>query len=80
MFSLDDEYQNIQVGVNSINDDDLLLSESIESLDPISSLVIKYRFKEDMTQSEVAQKLGMSQVKVSRIESKSKKQILEYIS
>ncbi len=80
MFSLDDEYQNIQVGVNSINDDELLLSESIESLDPISSLVIKYRFKEDMTQSEVAQKLGMSQVKVSRIESKSKKQILEYIS
>lgn len=80
MFSLDDEYENIQIGVNSINDDDILLSESIESLDPLSSLVIKYRYKEDMTQSEVASLLGISQVKVSRIESKGKEKILEYIS
>lgn len=80
MFSLDDEFQNIQIGINSINEDDLILSESIDSLDPLSSLVIKYRYKEDMTQSEVADILGISQVKVSRIESKGKQKILEYIS
>lgn len=80
MFSLDDEYSNIQIGTSSINDNDILISESLESLDPLSSLVMKYRFKEDMTQSEVASLLGISQVKVSRIESKSKQKILEYIS
>lgn len=80
MFSLDDEYENIQIGVNSINEDDLILMESIESLDPLSSLVLKYRYKEDMTQSEVAKVLGISQVKVSRLESKGKQELLEYIS
>lgn len=80
MFSLDDEYENIQIGVNSINEDEMILMESIESLDPLSSLVLKYRYKEDMTQSEVAKVLGISQVKVSRLESKGKQELLEYIS
>ena len=57
-----------------------MLEESLSTLDPLSSAVINYRFKEDLTQSEVADLLGISQVKVSRIEAKSKRQILEYIS
>lgn len=80
MLSLDDEYEAIQIGVNAINEDNMILEESIESLDPLSSLVLKYRYEEDMTQSEVAKVLGISQVKVSRIESRGKKKLLEYIS
>lgn len=80
MLSLDDEYNNIQIGINCISDEEIMLNDSINSLDTLSSAVINYRYKEDMTQSEVAKLLGISQVKVSRIESKSKEKILEYIS
>lgn len=80
MLSLDDEYENIQVGVPSINDDLILLSDSLDSLDDIASKVMKYRYLFDLTQDEVGKLLGISQVKVSRIESSSKKKILEYIS
>lgn len=80
MLSLDDEYEHIQVGVEEQLDDAILLEESLSTLDPLSSAVIKYRYQADLTQSEVAQVLGISQVKVSRIESSSKKKILEYIS
>lgn len=80
MFSLDDEYANIQIASNEINEDEILIRDSINSLDPLSSAVINYRYMCDLTQSEVAELLGISQVKVSRIESKSKDKILEYIS
>ena len=77
---LDDEYTNIQVGINNNYDDQILLEESLESLDPLSSAVMRYRYQRDFTQSETAEILGISQVKVSRLESSSKKKILEYIS
>ena len=80
MLSLDDEYANIQVGINNNYDDQILLEESLESLDPLSSAVMRYRYQRDFTQSETAEILGISQVKVSRLESSSKKKILEYIS
>ncbi|MDE5630468.1 MAG: sigma-70 family RNA polymerase sigma factor [Bacilli bacterium] len=80
MFSLDDEMASIQIGVEGVNDDLILLSDSLDTLDPLSSAVIKYRYQCDMTQKEVADILGISQVNVSRIELKSKKKILEYIS
>lgn len=80
MFSLDDEYANIQIGVDNNIDDMILLEDSINSLDPLSSAVINYRYKMDLSQSEVAKLLGLSQVSVSRIEKKSKNKILKYIS
>lgn len=80
MLSLDDEYANIQVGVETISDDLILLEDSISNLDSLSSAVINYRYKSDLTQSEVASLLGISQVKVSRIEKKAYNKILEYIS
>lgn len=80
MFSLDDEYANIQVGINNSYDEKIMLEESLESLDPLSSAVMKYRYERDYTQSETAKALGISQVKVSRLESSSKKKILEYIA
>lgn len=80
MFSLDDEYEHIQVGTVDAFDDMIMLEDSINNLDPLSSAVINYRYKEDLTQQEVASLLGISQVKVSRIEAASKQKILEYIS
>lgn len=80
MFSLDDEYASIQVGETNNLDDEILIRDSIASLDPLSSAVIDYRYNKDLTQSEVAKLLGISQVKVSRIESKSKNKIREYIA
>lgn len=77
--SLDDEYNNIQVGKYDDVDATIDINDSINSLDPLSSEVIKSRMK-GITQSEISKLLGISQVKVSRIESKSKKRILEYIS
>lgn len=80
MLSLDDEYNNLSIGITNNVDDEILWKESLETLDPLSSAVMKYRYQSDLTQSEVAALLGISQVKVSRIESSSKKKILEYIS
>ncbi len=80
MFSLDDEYANIIASDKENYDESILIEDSINSLDPLSSAVINYRYKYDLTQTEVAKLLGISQVKVSRIESKSKDKILEYIS
>ena len=80
MFSLDDEYANIQVGASLNLDEQILIQDSIDSLDPLSSAVINYRLNYDLTQKEVAELLGISQVKVSRIEAKGKNKILEYIA
>lgn len=77
-FSLDDEYN--EISVNEDYDNKIMLVDSINKLDPLSSAVIKYRFYFDLTQSEVAKLLNISQVNVSRIEAKSKSKILEYIS
>lgn len=60
--------------------DQLIINDSINSLDPLSSKVIKYRYFDDLTQSEVGNIMGINQVKVSRVEEKAKKRILEYIS
>lgn len=58
----------------------MVVSDSIDSLDDLEQQVIKIRYFEDLTQMETAEVLGISQVKVSRIENKSKKKIKEYIA
>ena len=58
----------------------MVVSDSIDSLDDLEQKVIKIRYFEDLTQMETAEVLGISQVKVSRIENKSKKKIKEYIT
>lgn len=47
------------------------LDESFKVLNPDEQTIIKSRYYEDMTQSEVARKLNMTQVMVSRYEKKS---------
>lgn len=50
--------------------DKLLLKQSIESLDEREKKIILLRYFRGKTQSEVALMLGVSQVQVSRLESK----------
>lgn len=80
MLSLDDENNHLSFGIDIDYNTSIDLNDSINSLDTLSSTVMNYRYKMDMTQSEVAKILGLSQVKVSRIESSSKDKIRAYIS
>lgn len=50
--------------------DSLLLKGAIEALPEREKKIIVLRYFRDMTQSEVAEKIGVSQVQVSRLESK----------
>lgn len=50
--------------------DKLLLKGAIEALPERERKIIVLRYFRDMTQSEVAEKIGVSQVQVSRLESK----------
>lgn len=88
MLSLDDEYQTLNgdvkivdfVGVENNLDDQILVNDSLDTLNPLEQSVIDYRYFQDLTQMETASALGISQVKVSRLESSSKKKIKEYIA
>src|SRR5690606_36963748 len=48
----------------------LALNEAIESLNERERLIVYLRYYRDQTQSEVANRLGISQVQVSRLEKK----------
>ncbi|MDN4527322.1 RNA polymerase sporulation sigma factor SigF [Fictibacillus fluitans] len=50
--------------------DKITLQEAIESLDERERLIVYLRYYKDQTQSEVAERLGISQVQVSRLEKK----------
>ncbi|GGF87441.1 RNA polymerase sporulation sigma factor SigF [Paenibacillus abyssi] len=50
--------------------DKLALSEAIETLSERERLIVYLRYYRDQTQSEVASRLGISQVQVSRLEKK----------
>jgi len=88
MISLDDEYKTLNgelpikecIGKEENYDDQILVNQSIETLEPLEQSVIDYRYFHDLTQSETADILGISQVKVSRVETASKKKIKEYIA
>ena len=48
----------------------LSLEEALEKLDAREEIIIKMRFYEGLTQSEIADKIGISQAQVSRLQSK----------
>ncbi|MDQ0244313.1 RNA polymerase sporulation-specific sigma factor [Bacillus fengqiuensis] len=50
--------------------DKMALREAIEELDEREKLIVYLRYYKDQTQSEVASRLGISQVQVSRLEKK----------
>ncbi len=84
--SLDEENDKLNesnmysvIGKEYDYDTKILINDSLEQLDELGKKVINYRYFKDYTQEETAEILGLSQVKVSRIETKSKKKIKEYI-
>ncbi|HWQ62327.1 MAG TPA: SigF/SigG family RNA polymerase sporulation sigma factor [Negativicutes bacterium] len=59
--------------------DRLALREILSRLPPRERLVIRLRFFEDKTQSEIARQIGLSQVQVSRIEKQALRLIKEFL-
>lgn len=60
-------------------DDMILLKESLEQLSTLEKSVIETRYLEDRSQDETAKKLGLSQVRVSRLERRGKEKMLDFI-
>ena len=67
------------LGKNYDYDTKLLIEDSLEQLDDLERQIIYERYFEERTQEEVALMFGINQVKVSRMENKSKRKIKEYI-
>lgn len=59
--------------------DKIALEEAIRELDERERLIVYLRYYKDQTQSEVAVRLGISQVQVSRLEKKILEQIKEHM-
>ncbi len=60
--------------------DNLMLKETLKSLDKRDKKIILLRFFRDKTQSEIAKVLGVSQVQVSRLENKVLEKIRDKLS
>jgi len=60
--------------------DKIALKDAIEELDDRERLIVYLRYFKDQTQSEVAERLGISQVQVSRLEKKILKQMKDRMS
>ncbi len=57
--------------------DSIVLNENIESLGKREQDIIRMRYTEEMTQTQVAQIIGVSQVQISRLEKKILKKLRE---
>lgn len=64
---------------NVTQDERLLLNDSLQTLNHLEKDIINARYYEDLTQSETAKKLGITQVMVSRYESKSLKKMRDFM-
>ncbi len=89
MLSIEEEFQTLNGDTVAIKDcigqvenidSQILIDDSLHNLEPLEQDVIKIRYFNDLTQTETAKVLGISQVKVSRLESKGKQKIKEYIA
>lgn len=85
MISLDnntEESRNLYETIPTIErvslDEKLTLYQGLEKLPESIQKIMEYRYFEDLTQQETAQKMGMTQVMVSRYESKGLKRLKEY--
>ena len=69
------------IGDNKSNniDDKLLINDSMDRLGELEKDIINARYFEDLTQSETAKKLGITQVMVSRYETRSLKKMRDYM-
>lgn len=84
--SLDQENDNLDdfslynvIGKSYDYDTKIMMNDALDNLSDLEKQIIIYRYYRDYTQQEIARMLGIKQVKVSRIETKSKKKIKEYL-
>ncbi len=61
-------------------DDMILLKQSLETLTPLEKDVIERRYMDDLSQQDVAKVLGLSQVKVSRVEKTSREKLKNFVN
>lgn len=59
---VDNRYRSFQLAT----EDQLVMNQALQSLRGVSREVIEFAFYEDLTQTEIAKKLGISQMQVSR--------------
>ena len=71
-------YETITIPEKVSLEDKIFLQEGIEQLPKSEQKIIQYRYFKDLSQSETAKRLGMTQVMVSRYEKKSLKRLKEY--
>lgn len=71
-------YETIPTPEKVSLEDKIFLQEGIEQLPKSEQKIIQYRYFKDLSQSETAKRLGMTQVMVSRYEKKSLKRLKEY--
>ena len=86
IISLDEESEVLNdnnmysvIGESHDLDTKILVNDSLDVLSDIEREVIDLRYFKDFTQQETADYMGINQVKVSRLETSSKKKIKEYI-
>ncbi len=68
------------LGMEEDYDTKILIDEGMSVLDEDEKNIIKSRYFEDLTQSEVAKKLNMTQVMVSRYEKKGISKMRKYLT
>ena len=73
------ELEGINISSEEHLDDMILLKDCLNGLSDLEKSVINNRYMKDLSQCETAKVLGLSQVKVSRIEKKSKDKMKEYM-
>lgn len=85
---LDDDSSNGLLLIDRLNQDNshediidnIMLKETLKSLDKRDKKIILLRFFRDKTQSEIAKVLGVSQVQVSRLENKVLEKLKDKLS
>ena len=73
-----DHYATVDQDLES-TDDRIVLESAIADFSPREQEIIRMRFLEGMTQVEIAERLGISQVQVSRLLRRTLKHIQEKI-
>lgn len=74
------ELEGINISCEEHLDDMILFKECLANLDDLEKSVIDSRYMNDLSQSETAKILGLSQVKVSRIEKRSKEKMKQFMA
>ena len=77
--SIDDNELNLRARERHL-DDMIMLRDSLNTLTPLEKSVMEHRYMEDKSQDETAKVLGLSQVKVSRLEKSSREKMRSYMA